>query len=103
MTSLRHRIVFSFLSIVGTVGLVSFSNPVSAAPIDGVRRATVVTADLDLRNAAGQATFDRRVAAAARTVCAEQGAQTTVAETNCRRLALTQARRDAGLVDVAAN
>lgn len=103
MTSFRNRLAFSCLSIVGTAGLVSFSSPGSAASIDGVRRATVVVADLDLRKPSGQASFERRVAFAARTVCAEQNRFATAAEVACRRDAVAQARREAGLVDVAAN
>lgn len=106
MTSLRNRIVFSCLSIVGTAGLVSFSNPAWAMPavsVDGVRQASVFTADLDLSKQAGRATFDHRVNAAARSVCAEDTRAASAAEAACRRDALAQARRDAGIVDVAAD
>ncbi|MFS0773055.1 UrcA family protein [Sphingomonas sp. 1P08PE] len=102
MTSFRNHVAFSCLSIVGTIGLVSFSNPANAAEVDGVRQATVLTADLDLGNSAGQATFERRIGAAARIVCAEQSRDRASAETACRRNAVTQARRDAGLADVSA-
>lgn len=101
MSCISNRILFSCLSVAGTVGLVSFANPASAAPIDGARQASVVTADLDLTHAAGQATFERRVAAAARTVCGDATLETASMVTSCRRTAAAQARRDAGLDRVA--
>jgi hypothetical protein len=64
MTTLRHRVVFACLSIVGTVGIVSFSNPVSAAPVDGARRAPLATVAPDLRQPTGPATSAHRTDAA---------------------------------------
>ncbi|WP_019516221.1 UrcA family protein [Sphingomonas sp. Mn802worker] len=98
MISFRNRVVFSTLSIVATAGLVSFSSPAAASDV-AVRQTSIATADLNLRNPAGQATFERRAAAAARTVCAEQAPFQTSSEANCRRNAVLQARAAVGLVD----
>lgn len=103
MTTFRNRIVFACLSLAGTAGLMSFSDPSSAASIGEARKATVVTADLNLAAAAGRATFDRRVAAAADQVCSQPTRTIESNETACRRDVLAQARRDAGIADVASN
>ena len=105
MTSFRNRFTFFCLGIVGTAGLASLSSPGLAASTDEVRRAQVVIADLDLHSAAGRVAFEHRVTSAARTVCAEPNYNLSAnqAEAACRSQALAQARRDAGLVQIAAN
>lgn len=59
MTTFRNRVVFACLSMAGTAGLVSFSNP-AAVPVGEARRAPVAVAGLDLAAPADRATVARR-------------------------------------------
>lgn len=86
-------------AILGTVGtafcagicLVAATAPAAA---ETVRATTVSYADLDLGNAAGRMTLDRRINAAARTVCASSDGGTVAAldEMQCVRHAVIAAK-----------
>ena len=86
-------------AVLGTVGtalcagvcLVAATAPAGAEP---VRTATVRYTDLDLGNAAGRATLDRRIHAAAYTVCAngDSGPDAAYEEMRCVRHAVAAAK-----------
>ena len=97
--TMNQRIVCSVLSLAGAAGLVAISNPASAGTvgIDAPRQAAVKYRDLGLRNAAGRAVFDRRVAGAANLVCAQDDRLRSASELSCRRDVVEQAHRTAGL------
>jgi UrcA family protein len=66
--------LFAGLSLSGALA------PANAAEVQAARVQTVSYADLNLSNAAGRATFEQRVKAAAQTVCAS-GLDTVAAKT----------------------
>ncbi len=86
-------------AVLGTVGtalcagicLVAATAPAAAEP---VRATTVSYADLNLGSAAGRLTLDRRITAAARTVCAssDRGTVAALDEMQCVRNAVTAAK-----------
>ena len=86
-------------AVLGTVGtalcagvcLVAATAPAAA---ETARTATVRYTDLDLGNAAGRATLDRRLGAAAYAVCAnnDSGIDAALAEMACVRRAVAAAK-----------
>ncbi len=86
-------------AVLGTVGtalcagicLVAATAPAAAEP---ARTTTVRYTDLDLARAAGRATLDRRITAAANAVCAssDRGTDAALDEMHCVRHAVTAAK-----------
>lgn len=94
MTDLPARIACAAASGLFAAGLVAFAAPAHArsVPVDTVPQRIVASADLNLASPAGRATLERRVSAAASSVCSE-----ATVPTQCRRDAMSRAMREAGL------
>lgn len=90
MQTLLIKSVAAVASLLLTAGVVAFAEPASAdvaAP-----RTVVQIADLNLASAAGKATADRRIQAAAAQVCGTDGSAMSPAG-QCRADAITRARQ----------